>query len=144
MSSFGVATRRSTSSLDSEQVVPTVLPEGDAHLVDAYLRHYATGDQSLLWAFSEVNAITFRQAERGWNIALALIAAAPTDDALGYVVAGPLEEVLEVHGNLLMDLVEERALVDAKFRNALSRVVCFDDSMPSHIRDRINRVTGRI
>jgi hypothetical protein len=124
--------------------VAAVLSEADSRLVDAYLRHYATRDDSLLWAFSEVNDITPRHAERGWNITLALISAASNDAELGYVVAGPLEEVLEVHGNLMMDRVEELARTDAKFREALSRVACFEDSMPSKVRDRINKVTGRI
>ena len=52
------------------------LCESEAHLVETYLRHYA-GDESLLWAFSEVNKITFSDAERGWTITLALIAAGP-------------------------------------------------------------------
>jgi hypothetical protein len=118
--------------------------KADADLVSAYLQHYETKDGSLLWAFIEVNEITLRHAERGWNITLALIAAAPNDEALGYVVAGPLEEVLEVHGKLLMDRVEQLAQVDDKFLMALSRVVCFEDSMSRATRDRIDRAVGRI
>jgi hypothetical protein len=98
----------------------------------------------LLWAFTEVNDITFRFPERGWNITLALIVAAPTDEALNYVVAGPLEEVLEVHGSLLIDRVEGLARADARFKDALSRVACFEDSMPQPIRERILRLKARI
>jgi hypothetical protein len=43
-------------------IVTAVLSETDSRLVDAYLRHYATGDDSLLWAFSEVNDSQF-----GWE-----------------------------------------------------------------------------
>jgi hypothetical protein len=106
-------------------------------LVDAYLRHYATGDGALLWAFIEVNQITVKEAERGWNIALALIERAPDDKALRYVAAGPLDDVLECHGDWVIDRVEQLVSHDTKFRRALSGVGCFEDSMPRHIRERI-------
>jgi hypothetical protein len=115
----------------------------DTRLIEAYLKHYATGDHSLRWAFDEVNEVTYGQAERGWNIALELIAAAPDDGALGYVAAGPLEEVLEVHGKQVIDRVENLARLDAKFRKALSLVACFEDSMPEDIRARVGRAVGR-
>ncbi len=119
------------------------LTEYDARLVDAYLRHYATSDDSLLWAFGEVNEITVMDAERGWSITLALIAAAPDDQTLGYLAAGPLEDVLEVHGGQLMDRVESLAHRDKKFRQALSYVACHEDSMPQVVRARINSLKGR-
>ena len=114
------------------------LTEYDARLVDAYLRNYATKDDELLWAFSEVNEITVMDAERGWSITRALIAAAPDDQTLGYLAAGPLEDVLEVHGVQLMDRIESLAHHDKKFRQALSHVECLEDSMPKIVRDRIN------
>jgi len=98
----------------------------------------------LFWAFSEVNKITFSDAERGWNITLALIAAAPDYRTLGYVAAGPLEEVLEVHGERLVDRVENLVHRDEKFRRALLLVACFEDSMTEAIRTRVNTALGRI
>jgi hypothetical protein len=115
----------------------------DTALVKAYLEHYATRDDSLLWAFIEVNEITYKDAERGWSITQALIAAAPDDSSLGYLAAGPLDEVLEVHGRQIIDRVEDLARQDPKFLKVLSRVACFEDSMPEEIRTRISNAVGR-
>jgi hypothetical protein len=87
----------------------------DAALVKAFLERYATRDDSLLRAFIEVNDIAYKEAERGWSITQALIAAAPDDSALGYIAAGPLDEVLEVHGRQIIDRVEDPARRDPKF-----------------------------
>jgi Family of unknown function (DUF6869) len=115
-------------------------PANDDRLVEAYLRNYLTRDDSLLWAFSEVNDITRKDTERGWRLTLVLIA----EKALGYVAAGPLDEMLEVHGDCIIDRVEELSRSDKRFRHALSLVGCFEDSMPERIRSRINRALGRI
>jgi len=117
-------------------------PATDDFLADAYLKHYETGDDSLAWAFSTVNGIILRDAERGWAITLALIANACTDNALGYVAAGPLEEMLEVHGNTIIDRVEDLARSEPKFRRALSFVTCFKDSMPETVRSRIGQIVA--
>ena len=124
--------------------MPVAEQEDDSKLVDAYLRTYKLQDNSLLWAFSELHVITLHDTERGWRITLALIAGASNEGVLGYVAAGPLEEMLEVHGNEIIDRVEALAHTDEKFRKALSLVACFEDSMPSDICARVHKALGRI
>jgi hypothetical protein len=115
----------------------------DNALVAAYLKHYLTRADSVLWAFNEVSEITLKDAERGWTTIQALIAAAPDEGALAYVAAGPLDEVLEAHGRQIIDRVEELARQSPRFRRPLSRVACFEDSMPEEIRTRVGKAVGR-
>jgi hypothetical protein len=93
--------------------------------------------------FGRDNNITAKESERGLKLTLALIEAA-SDEALGYIAAGPLEDLLEVPGDTIMDRVEARVRVDQKFRRALSLVACFDDSIPEFFRTSIDRVLWRI
>jgi hypothetical protein len=115
-------------------------PADDSALVDAYLRHYATKDHSLLWAFIKVNDIALEDAERGLRVTLALVAQAPDAQTLSYVAAGPLEEILEVHGAALIAQIEGIAKLNAKLRTALSRV----DSqyMNEDVRIRLRRAVA--
>jgi hypothetical protein len=94
----------------------------DAELVTAYLRHFAAKDQTLFWAWQRVEEIIWTNPDHAWLITLALIAEAPNEMCLAYVAAGPLEDLLDRHGQVVIDRVELQARRDSKFRLALSNV----------------------
>jgi len=54
-----------------------------------------------------------------WEIVTELIEVAPSDDALGFFAAGPLEDLLSQHGPHLISRVEERARHSPKFLRAI-------------------------
>jgi hypothetical protein len=65
-------------------------------LVDTYLRHHATKREEDFWAFDEISRIIRRgDLDVAWEIMLLLLRKAETDDALGYVAAGPLEDIID-------------------------------------------------
>jgi len=113
----------------------------DAELVKAYLEHYATKDASLFWAFEQVQTCVSEDPHRAWSLTLQLIAAAPTDAALVYVAAGPLEDLLYARAELFIDDVECRARDDPKFRRAL-QVVDAESESPGDVYDRLNRAAA--
>lgn len=57
-----------------------------------------------------------------WAITKALIEKADTDDALGYVAAGPLEDLLDGYGDAALDAVETACETDQKMQLALSGI----------------------
>ena len=59
-------------------------------------------------------------AEQKWEFIQALVAAAPNDDALGSIGAGPLEDLLYCNSEEFIDRVEREAAVNEKFRLSLS------------------------
>jgi len=59
-------------------------------------------------------------AEQKWEFIKALVAAAPNDDALGSIGAGPLEDLLYGNSEEFIDRVEREAGVNEKFRFSLS------------------------
>ena len=61
-------------------------------------------------------------AEQKWEFIKELVAAAPDDDALGYIGAGPLEDLLYGNSEEFIERVEQEALVNEKFRSSLSIV----------------------
>jgi hypothetical protein len=64
-------------------------------LADTYLQHHATRRDEDFWAWEEVSEIVRSgDLDKAWNITLLLLQKAP-DGALGYVAAGPLEDIID-------------------------------------------------
>jgi len=59
-------------------------------------------------------------AEQKWEFIKTLVTAAPNDDALGSIGAGPLEDLLYCNSEEFIDRVEREAAVNEKFRLSLS------------------------
>ena len=59
-------------------------------------------------------------AEQKWEFIKALVAAAPGNDALGDIGAGPLEDLLYGNSEEFIERVEREAAVNEKFRFSLS------------------------
>jgi hypothetical protein len=57
--------------------------------------------------------------ERAWTLIVEIIERAPSDAALGFLAASPLEDLLSKDGPDFIERVEQRALGNAKFRRAL-------------------------
>jgi hypothetical protein len=95
----------------------------EEEIVDTYLRHYALGEKQDFWAFDEVNQIVRRDPATGWSLTCLLIKKAPSDEALAYVAAGPLEDLLTFHGPALIDHVTVAARADERLQLALSGVL---------------------
>ena len=55
---------------------------------------------------------TLTEPERAWPVILALIEAAPNEEALAFVAAGPLEDLIQSHGDDFADRIIERARRD--------------------------------
>lgn len=78
-------------------------------LADTYLRHHATRSVEDFWARERVDEmIRGGDLDRAWEITLLLLRKAP-DDALGYIAAGPLEDVVDGYGHRGLDRVEQAA-----------------------------------
>lgn len=58
-----------------------------------------------------------------WQIIRILLETAPSEEALGYVAAGPLENLLILHGDAIADQIRVGALGSERVREALSRVL---------------------
>lgn len=99
-------------------------------LTDTYLRHQATKRDEDFWAFEEVDTIVRDgDLDRVWELTLLLLKKAMTDEALGYVAAGPLEDMIRRYGDQALDRVEQACEGDSRIQLALSGVW-----LPSHSR----------
>lgn len=65
--------------------------------------------------------------EDAWPLVVELVEQAPSEDALGYVAAGPLEDLIQQHGDAFADRTIERARADQRWRSALLGVWGWQD-----------------
>jgi len=97
-------------------------------LAETYLRHHGNHRDEDFWAWEEVNEIVRSgDLELAWQITLLLLRKA-ADNALGYVAAGPLEDLIDGYGDQALDLVEQSCDRDMRLQFALSGVWLLPDS----------------
>ena len=91
-------------------------------LAEMYLRQHETKSDEDFWAWEEVDAIVRSgDLDLAWQVTLILLRKA-SDNALGYVAAGPLEDLIDGYGDKALDLVEEACDGDTRLQFALSGV----------------------
>lgn len=74
-----------------------------------------------------------------WPIILSLIEHAPDDESLAFVAAGPLEDLIQRHGQRFSDRLEDQARRDPRFRQALGDVWGWE-RVPEPLRGRLQKL----
>jgi hypothetical protein len=93
-------------------------PDDWADLWLRYKREHRDGD---FWAVDSMFFLPSEDPERAWLVILALVSRAEEEE-LGYIGAGPLENLVEEHAPAFVDRIEAAALTDTKFQEALSAI----------------------
>jgi hypothetical protein len=119
-------------------------PPGAAHtlppelerVVDAWFQYEET-----FWAWERVEDLTRMDPELAWRVITLLVEEAPSEAVLGVIGAGPLEDLLSVYGEGMIDRVEERARTDEHFRQCLAAV--WQSDMTDELWARVQNAVGR-
>lgn len=109
------------------------LPPGDLpldRLAERYLAYLRAGEEDApppddhpdAWTSDVFIALTQDHPQLGLAATLAAIAACQTPEDVALVAAGPLEDLIAMHGATLIDAIEERAARDPRFAYALTGV----------------------
>jgi len=91
--------------------------EARSSLIEAWLTF-----QRNWWAYEAMEHLCRNEPHECWITLLELLDAADTDDLLGDIAAGPLEDFLRLHGLQFVSKVEQEATANAKLRLALAGV----------------------
>lgn len=117
----------------SAPTLGVMTPESLHSLVLAYIERYKTqftwGADGVLketdinfWAWEEFERLTRAEPEEAWTAVLAVIDATDDEYTLGMLAAGPLEDLIDAHGQAFVDRIEQRASADSRFRSVLQGV----------------------
>jgi len=97
-------------------------------LAETYLRSRHQRHEDF-WAWEEVNdKVSSGDLDRAYDIILLLLKTAATDDELGYVAAGPLEDLVDGYGDRALDRLEQACDEDSRLQFALSGIWLLPDS----------------
>jgi len=103
---------------------------GREEIAATYLRYYVLKQQEDRSAVREVDVLVQDDPTEAWEVTRILVNTAPSDEALAYVAAGPLEELLHRHGSVLIDRIEEESRGNERLQLALSGVWGLDRDSP--------------
>lgn len=117
-------------------------------LVPAFWRNYQLtfGDNPAerlqaaewLWAYEEVDDAAAEASPGVVELLVSLADAAPDDDAVAYLGAGPVEDLIRLHGQELVEEIDEAARRNERFRLAL-RSVWYDTATDPSLVTRLRR-----
>jgi len=82
------------------------------------------------WAWDTLNELCSSRPEDAWGAVLEILDLAENDERLGEIGAGPLEDLLRVHGEELIDRLESEVRANEKLRKALADVWLPDSDSP--------------
>ncbi|MGH9545807.1 MAG: DUF6869 domain-containing protein [Terriglobales bacterium] len=91
-------------------------------LVATYLRYFETKQDEDFWAWEQVDALVRNDPDQAWEMVRNLIEHTTSDEALAYVAAGPLEDLLKKYGPIFIDRTEVESRKSIRFRLALSGI----------------------
>jgi Family of unknown function (DUF6869) len=105
------------------------------HSRDDILAHYFLyllnrGDADLYERVEEVDDLVADDPVAGWSIVQDLIACAPSEEALAYLAAGALENLLVLHGDLIAPDIHRVAVQDPRVQDALGHVFLWEKRTP--------------
>ncbi len=111
------------------------------------VRNYFIGlrnrlDADLFDHVETVDEIVRADPEKAWPIVRALVERASTDDELGFIAAGPLEDLLSFHGATVAPRIAREAIENQRIREALGCVVL--DPIPPEVEVELGAWLTRI
>ncbi len=79
-------------------------------------------NNSLFWAVEQFMNLNYENPEICWEAILEILERNPSDKVIAVLAAGPLEDLIEVHGSLFIDRIEKEARRNPRFRHLLGGV----------------------
>jgi hypothetical protein len=110
-------------------------------LVAAYLEHQSSHRPDLWWTWERIQQLVQGAPDAAWMVLYAAIVRAPDPTMVGYLGAGPIEDLLSEWGHRVIDRIEDAAQTEPRVVYALSCV--WRNDIDEAVWDRIQRIVGR-
>jgi len=91
-------------------------------VANTYTRHYKQRSDDDFWAWQEVQRMIKTDLTQGWSIVQLLLEKADSQEMLGYIAAGPLEDFVDIYGDAALDRIENASGTDERMQFALSGI----------------------
>lgn len=71
-----------------------------------WIEYHVTGDKELFWAWEALDDLVRHTPEQAWQHILSVLAETNSEDVLSNLAAGPLEDLLVLHGPAFIERIE--------------------------------------
>jgi len=93
------------------------------------------------WAWEAMDRACHKEPELAWKLIITVLSLTESDRVIENLGAGPLEDLLAIHGDKLIDRAETLASQEPKFHRCLSHT--WQNNMSPGVWKRVCRATGR-
>lgn len=100
----------------------------------------ANEDHLLFWAVDRFFDLGETDPEACWSAILKILSKRPPDSVTEILAAGPLEDLIAVHGDIFVDRIEAEAKIDSEFRALLGGV--WQNTTSDEVWARIQKCRG--
>jgi hypothetical protein len=112
-----------------------------AYLVHAFGASHGQGHrEDATWARDALDAMVRNDPDAAWPLLIDLVNSSPDDATLAYIAAGPLEDLIVLHGVTMIDRIESTAATNGRLRRALTGVWVEGDILPQ-LFERLKALT---
>jgi len=94
------------------------------------------------WASEALNELVREDPDKAWAAVEFVVERADSDELLGSIAAGPLEDLLRQHGTILVSRVEEKAGREPRFKHCLGRVWLDPRDVSDDVMRRLHAASG--
>jgi len=94
------------------------------------------------WAWEELDRLCRKSPEVAWTVILRILNSTDHEFVLENLAAGPLETLLGRHGRNFIELIEDRAEADLRFRWLLAGV--WKNSIPDELWSRLQAAVSEV
>ena len=109
--------------------------KNNKNLTHTWVKYHHDNNNHDYWAFEQMEDLIHSDPETAWSYILEIMEFETSDNILGNLAAGPLEELLYNHGNKFIDRVELLARQEPKFTKLIKGV--WVSEMPKSIKTRL-------
>ena len=110
-------------------------------LADMWIEYHRANDDDLFSAVKKVDYLVANNAEKAWQMILAILKKDSSEAIMSNLGAGPLEELLVQQGDKVIDRVEAKTAQDPDFAQLIMEV--WQNAMPEDIWVRVQALQSR-
>lgn len=110
-------------------------------LARGWIEYHRTKDDSLFWAFEKLDNLCEESPELAWEVILEIFHLNPGPEVLANLAAGPLEEILHLHGREFVDRFEILTRQNPKFVPVAKGV--WISGAPKEVSERVHEIQAK-
>ena len=120
-------------------------PAAIAALAERWIAFWAAPERSpersaLMPAFNEATKLVASSADGAWQLVIEILRQSPGPAILDALAAGPLEEMLTLHGSTVIERLETEAATNPAFAILLAGI--WQGLMPDDVWERVQRAAA--